>query len=184
MDIVGFGVSWHLCSIEHDLFVDGWGGNNLRLSIRTLNDRAPYLLQMTQSETQLRCLIGQHADASNGSSGIAPASVGLDADAGADVSDSVGKDECEVVSRSGIEERSYRAVDVEPDEVLSAITIKIDDQGGLAEISVFDSQGRRMFKNMGAILATLQIRATREFEPVVDRPFDVVLRHQEIELPV
>ncbi len=48
--------------------------------------------QVAQSEAQFWGLIGQHADASNGSAGITFTSIGLDADAGPKSRDGVWDD--------------------------------------------------------------------------------------------
>lgn len=121
--------------------VERWCRDHLGLSIRTLYDCTEQAFVDAYAEAQFRRLIGQHADAANHSLGITFTSGGLNADAGADVSDRVWYDDCDIASRSGVQKSPHRSIDVEPEEVLLAIAIKIDDQGRLAEVSVLDSQG-------------------------------------------
>ena len=113
-------------SIDGCFSVDGWCGHNLSLPIGALNYRTQHVFVKTQAEGEFGGLVGQHPHGSNDRTGIAYASSGLQGDRGADVVDCVGNDKRDVIPRHRVAERAHWAVNVEPDEILSAITIQID----------------------------------------------------------
>jgi hypothetical protein len=115
-----------------------------------MNDHAQHLFEMAQSERQFGSLVRQHAHAAHDFAGIAPTSVSLDSDPGADACDGVWNGNRDVVAWRRIPKCSRRAVDDDPDEILSAIAVKIEDQRRLAKVPILHFQGRSMVKRRRA----------------------------------
>lgn len=129
-------------------------------------------------------MVGQHPDRADYRACLTFPFVRFECDPGADGGHGIGNGHREIVGSSRIQECPRRPVDIEPQEILLAVSIEIHDYRCLAKVWIFQSEGWGMAKDRHARLGRLQRGVSRKFEKLVDWPLDIVLRYQQIQLAI